>query len=503
MPTRIQKSQVLIGEYGFRLATACLILIVMVLLLSITYDQYDGAILADYFETRDLGGVTVWLKEGQGPFTLALLKVIHFLDGDTQLISWSIFTAFGTAIGLMGVWCTALTLFRSHQAAFWALLLVVLTPIITLTSSSIIGDIYLFYGFSLIGFSLFQQNSLWLNIVGFGLMVLGLENNSSVVLVLGLITFVSFESFLRHRKIPWKNAVIFFGLPIAFYVLYFHVFTASGIYTNYNSFTADKIFALPANLLTSSFTTSYIAPILCLVALTLAPVFCSNIGRRNMLRYGPHLIILLGLSFAVAGPYILARKPPPAYNLFSAIGISDAVFRVENNSNYRHAILTNLCMVFVLVQASAIGWKSTKNNMTRLWGYLALFICALLSLIASISAWTEIYQRDKEVGVFVESLNIERVNSLNVCKLDFSNYKRLSPDKPRPFELAHYAALAGTDRSTAIFDSATLPRIVKNYPKWICASQAHKEKYGVGNLDCSAMLEKEIILSELPDCNTP
>ncbi|MBR9826688.1 MAG: hypothetical protein GYB36_12955 [Alphaproteobacteria bacterium] len=466
----------------------------VLLVLTLRYDQWDGAIIADFLETRDISGVSNWLLEGQGPFLLGVLWGIQILDGWLHLVDWRVFSSFGVFIGLFGLWRVAQLIWESELAAMLSLAVFALSPLASLHASSMHAAIFLFVGFGFLGLVAFYKGGLW-RWCGIILMVLSVEIAPMCLLLPGIITVLETRKYVLTRSFDRFALVVAILLPIAYYLLYMQVFTAYGIYSTYNNFDAADVTALLSRLVGSTLLVYFVTPFAVSCLLLIALAFADGNLSRDRVINSVRMLLFVGLGLVVGLPYLLVNKSPEIYLALDPAGWFSPAFPVSDNSNLRHGVLTHLCMALAIGGAAVLSRSFSKHFLV---GFTGLILLSQTSSFAV--AWAENFARDNDIDRLVTTLSNTQYDRHHACRISLSDYPVYDADRSRFYELSYYAGLAGSDRSTFIFDDATSNRLLNFAINISCRSPAHQVKYGVGRAQCDALADREWVMSDLPDC---
>ena len=290
-------------------------------------------------------------------------------------------------------------------------------------------------------------------------------------------------------------------IPIGFYILFFKIFYAKGVYDTYNQIRSTTFVNLIKSTFTSPFWTSFILPFLIIGVVSLIFAFVVSHHKKRVALCGWKPLAFFGLAVAVAGPYVLAGKHPPSYNILSGLGLSGGDFTTSANYNYRHAMLPYLCAVFGLV--GAISAVKSSLELTKILNSVVLgafFIPFLAMMQPSLNAWKTVFDRDAEISKLIKSMDVQALNSKDVCKIDLTDYPLFMSDMARPYELHHYATIAGADRSTYLVGHNITQPVYDRILKIICTSQDHKEKYAADKINCPSLLAAKYQIEDVPLC---
>lgn len=473
-------------------------------ILGLTYDRWDGVIISDFLETRTFETVRIWFIEGQGPMTLAMLWIADQINELIPLFNWSRLSAFGSVLALIGIWHAAKTLEIERVGALAAVTIVALIPLSTLPASSMNGVIDIAIGLALLGFAAFHSKNRVLQALGLVLMVISIETQSNAVLLAGLLSIVGFKGVWFQKERPDKQIIGVATIFIALYVLYYQIFEATGVYSNYNKFEIADLFSAPFNLLSSNFTLSFILPFCLFMSVPLFFIARHQDGRALLLKRAWLIIALIGLSFAVAIPYAMVGKGPPSYNVFALLGGSNDRFLLHNNPHYRHADLTVICLALAFGSVVSLALSARRRALTA--AAASLLILVGLFIPTTMLAWQVIHARDAEVKTLVSRLDLPAIDQLDVCEIDIEPYPNLFANRARFYELNHYAGLAGSNRSTLLMQAGQPKRRTETAVKLTCRSPSHHYKHGTPNIDCEALeiaLEDDFVTPKCPMLELP
>ncbi|MEO1038125.1 MAG: hypothetical protein AAFX09_01160 [Pseudomonadota bacterium] len=476
------------------LASWALIVFSTLPILALRYDQWDGALIADFLLTRDLTGVTNWMLEGQGPLLLAVFWLISIIDAPLRLIDGSVFAALSTALGMVGVWRASRFLWNAPIAGFAATALMVATPLHSLFASSMHAAIFGFIGIGLIGFVEFQKPSprRWL---GLAMMVFSVEIAPMIILLPALIALVELRRVIAGQAIRWGRAGAAALLPAAYLVGYGVFFTGTGIYSAYNQFDIQDLLAAPERLFGSSFFMDFTVPPAIIGLVMISVMVRRGASRRAVLWRATQFLLLTALALAVAAPYAMVNKTPPSYDLFQ---LADG-FLVFNNSNYRHALMPVLVMAIALSGLVAMVSRRAFAGMPRI-SLLAPALFIALQGVAASHGWQDNFQRDEEIHDLIASMRHLDLDQTDLCAIDISTYPAYAGDRARSYELTYYAGLAGTGRATLLAPSTISERLLGFTIDISCRSPDHQAKYGVPDLNCARLQEAERSVAELQPC---
>lgn len=485
----------LIAEPAEALAAAIILLSTIPLAL-LQHDQWDGAIIADFLETRRFDGIRIWFVEGQGPLLMSVLWLVHQLDKIVGFIDWKLLSITSVVIGLIGLWSSAVALWNSKFAGVATLLVFVASPLFTLFASSMMAVILLLIGLGLLGFSMLAKGGRW-RWPGAVLMIASVEIHPMIVLLAGLIGLLEMRRFISSREIDWMNVAVALSLPVAFYALYIQMFVAVGVYDSYNQFAAADFAQLIDRLWNSTFLSDFILPwAAILTPVMLAIILLHRSSRSTWLGSSEALLIIL-LGIAVAAPYALVNKFPPAYNFLDVFGWFGDGFQTLDNSNYRHAVLPHVCMA--LATGGIIALTRDYGRLRTL-SWCAVAFAVLAQGVGLTSGWVENFDRDRDVAQLVSDLSEAEFDQHDMCQIDLSSYPAYQADRSRFYELSYFAGLAGSDRSTFLFSSRTDDRLLNFAIDISCRSPAHQAKYGVHSARCEQVASEQWQMTDLPHC---
>lgn len=460
-------------------------------------DHWDGAIVTRALDRGDIQTVLHWNSEIRTPFFTGFTLGIHWISVNLIPISWKTYAVLGNCFMAIGQMLILRQIAFRRFMPIQVLLLSSITPLIFLSTSSVLGQFHIFFGLILIGCSLLPSRNLGISMLGVILVIIGSDWKVAVPVagVLGLAMVIN-AAFLNH-KIRFSRIALPFIFTAVHVIIFMVWLKPNGLYENYGTIIMPKFQSIVDLFKPHQ---DLFLPAVSVIIFLIYPVlkFFSGFSWR----LGRMTAIILMLSFGLFAshiPYLLTGRSP--------VWLLDIRKYPLSSQNLRYAII-GTSLGFMIITLCWYHFVTFHKNILLLKYFpKQLFInvhflvgIAIFSSVLWIG-WAGQFELQSIKREVIVSWSNKTWNENTVCKIPNSDSSVTPRYNFNIYELTHMMEdakkvtnVVPCQGSYCKFPSS------RSFLETVCEYPPYKSKYSLHGLNCAIAVPYAQSQSDFVSC---